>query len=240
MTEPVPQPLTEADVGRVRGVGLFAPLSPEALAGLLDQARVVTVPPLARLLEPDQPAGHLLVVIDGMVGMLAAVSAQETCLVELVGPGQVFGEAGLFDRGRSIMAARAITECRLVLIPAAAMLGCLDAQPAFRRQMLAFLSRRLRGLVRQIVQLKLMTVSQRLGSFLLGMIGRRSGPQTLRLACERRLIAGMLGMTPESLSRALHHLREVGVSSPGPREILIGSPERLRGFVAGHGAGSGE
>ena len=231
-SQPLPsQPLTAADAVRLRGAGFLAPFGRDALAALLAEARVVVASPLQTLFEREQEAHALWVVIEGVVGLLGEVGPGESCLVELIGPAQVIGEAGLFDTGRYPVTARAITEARLAVIPAALILARVDAEPALRRHMLGFLSTRLHALVRQIALLKLMSVPQRLANFLLGLTARRPGPQIVTLACERRVIAGMLGMTPESLSRALARLRGLGVRSQGKRDIAVDDPERLRAFL---------
>lgn len=226
------QPLTAADAVRLRSVGFLAPFGREALAALLAEARVVAATPMQTLFEQDQDAHALWLVIEGTVGLIAEVGPGEASLVELIGPAQVIGEAGLFDTGRYPVTARALTEARLALIPAASILARVDAEPALRRHMLGFLSARLHALVRQIALLKLMSAPQRLANFLLGLTARRSGPQTVHLACERRIIAGLLGMTPESLSRALARLRELGVHGQSKRGIAVDDPERLRAFLA--------
>ncbi|MEI6558173.1 MAG: Crp/Fnr family transcriptional regulator [Rhodospirillaceae bacterium] len=227
-----PQPLTAADAVRLRSAGFLAPFGRETMAALFAESRVVVAAPFQTLFDQDEPAEVLWVVIEGTVGLMAAVGPTGSCLIELAGPAQVIGEAGLFDTGRHPTAARAITAARLAQIPAASILACLEAQPPLRRHMLGFLSARLHALVRQIALLKLMGTAQRLATFLLGLTERRAGPQTVHLACERRIIAGMLGMTPESLSRALAQLRALGVHSEGKRDIVVSSPERLRAFLA--------
>jgi CRP/FNR family transcriptional activator FtrB len=224
-------PLTEEDRLRVRGITLLAGLPRDAVMELLSGATAVTVPAMHELFAQDQAAAALLVVIEGTVGLMAEAGGTEPCLVDLVGPGQVVGEGGLFDDGRQPMAARTVTAARLAMIPAPVVMAALAAHPVWRRHMLAFLSRRLRALVGQIARLKLMTTAQRLGAFLLGLAGRHTGPQTIQLACERRLIARMLGMSPESLSRALLHLRDLGVSSSGRHALTIADPDRLHRFV---------
>ena len=237
MTAPAPpvprdsQPLTPADVVRLRSASFLAPFGREALAALFAEARVVTAAPFETLFEQGDEAIALWLVIEGVVGLIADAGAREPCLLQLVGPAQVIGEAGLFDNRRYPMAARTITAARLALIPAAALLARIEADPALRRHMLGFLSARLHALVREIAQLKLMSAPQRLANFLLGLTERRSGAQTVHLACERRIIAGMLGMTPESLSRSLRRLQSLGVRSQGKRDIVVDDPTRLRAFL---------
>jgi len=233
MAEWVNAPLSQADLDRVRRIGMFAPLTPEGLAALLAEAQSVTLPAFQEVFGQDQVARHFFVVIEGMVGTLAALGADLSCLVELVGPGDMVGEAGLFDTGRYPVAARALTEARLVAIPVEAVRASLDRDVALRRRMLGFLSVRLRVLVRQIAQLKLMSAAQRLGMFLAGLAGPGAGPHLVRLACERRVIAGILGMTPECLSRSLRQLRAEGVESRGRWKIVVQDSVRLKAFAMG-------
>ncbi len=230
LTPPGGTPLNDADRVRMRGIGLFAPLPPDTLAALLAGAWAIAPAPFESLFEQEQQVGALFVVMDGTIGTLAALGPQESCLVALLGPGQVVGEGGLFDTGCMPLAARAITPARLVAIPAAAVLACLDTDAPFRRRMLAFLSARLRVLVRQISQLKLMSAPQRLGLFLLGLTEPQDGPQTVQLMCDRRIIAGLLGMTPECLSRSLRSLQALGVRNQGKRGIVVEDREQLSAY----------
>ena len=55
---------------------------------------------------------------------------------------------------------------------------------------------------------------------------------TVTLPGGRRLVAGRLGVTPQSLSRAFAALRSVGVSGSG-RQVTIADAGRLREFTGG-------
>ena len=95
--------------------------------------------------------------------------------------------------------------------------------------MVAVLAKHWRLLIRQIKDLKLRSTAERLAAYLLTLIPATSGPATLKLAEERKLLAGRLGMTPETLSRAFVQLRKLGVSSRG-RQVQIASVRQLRDF----------
>ncbi len=74
-----------------------------------------------------------------------------------------------------------------------------------------------------------MSAIERLSAFLLALAPRDTGPVTVTLPGGRRLIAGRLGVTPQSLSRAFSALRPLGVTGSG-REVSIADPTRLRQF----------
>ena len=91
-----------------------------------------------------------------------------------------------------------------------------------------------RLLIGQLKDLKLLTAIERLSNLLLSLAPRRGGPAQVLLPGNRSLVAGMLGVAPQSLSRAFATLRPVGVSGGG-REIAIADLNRLR-EIAGHAA----
>lgn len=88
----------------------------------------------------------------------------------------------------------------------------------------------LHGLVEQIERLKARSGVQRLAEFLVELAGADdagSGAVTLTLPYNKTLIAGELGLQPESLSRAFAKLRESGVQIEG-NLARIDDLDRLR------------
>jgi CRP-like cAMP-binding protein len=79
--------------------------------------------------------------------------------------------------------------------------------------MIAALSARPKGFVRRSERLVTRTASQRVAMFLLAYAPdcADKGVGTLTLPYNKLLIAGRLGMKPETFSRALSDLRRIGV-----------------------------
>jgi CRP/FNR family transcriptional activator FtrB len=115
------------------------------------------------------------------------------------------------------------------MIPAEHFRDVLARDPALNAALVKELSRHWRLLVRQIKDLKLRTAPQRLAAYLLDLAGGRDG--SVELPEERRLLAGRLGMTPESLSRAFAQLASEGVSGRG-RKVSIADAGQLRKYCA--------
>jgi CRP-like cAMP-binding protein len=66
--------------------------------------------------------------------------------------------------------------------------------------------------VAQLEQLKAQTGAQRVAEFLLTLCQNSAGGCEVTLPYDKMLIAGRLGMKPESLSRAFSRLKAAGVS----------------------------
>jgi len=85
----------------------------------------------------------------------------------------------------------------------------------------------------EIAELKGRSPVQRLGLFLLAQLRAaemdEADEATLTLSMSKVQLASRIGITPESLSRALARLRPLGVSSSG-RDFTVSSPVKLREF----------
>jgi CRP/FNR family transcriptional activator FtrB len=124
-----------------------------------------------------------------------------------------------------------IEDSRVVLLPAERCRNAVNGNPAVARAFATTLARQLGGTLNQIRELKTLTAAQRLAAYILeSMNGMPEGSTRVTLPFDRRVIAGLLGMAPESLSRALRELKKVGVEGRG-RQLRIAAVERLRRYA---------
>ena len=127
-------------------------------------------------------------------------------------PRKSFAEAAIFLGGRYPVSAEIATTARLVRIDGELLRRRIREQPDLAFSMLASASHHLKFLVEQIEQIKVLSAPQRIADFLIKLCPVREGSCTVELPYEKSLIAGRLGMKPESLSRALAKLRPLGVN----------------------------
>ena len=99
---------------------------------------------------------------------------------------------------------------------------------------IASLSVRLKGFVRRNELLITRTASQRVAMFLLAFAseGSENGSGSVKLPYNKLLIAGRLGMKPETFSRALSELRQIGVNV-SRSEVLIEDVRTVEEFANG-------
>ncbi|EPY01203.1 cyclic nucleotide-binding domain-containing protein [Magnetospirillum fulvum] len=224
-------PLRTELLRRVQLVPLFAELDRTDLAGLLDGAASLRLPHRHTLFRPGQAADTLYVVLDGHVELSRQTGGRRS-VVEVAGPDALLGDEAVFGDGQHGTGARVLAGATVLAIPAAPFRARLADRPDLMRQLLATMSLRLRGMLRQIADLKLKTTAQRLGGFLLTLTADDDGPARLRLPYDKRLVAEQLGMQPESLSRALTRLGAVGVTAAEDGCLEVGDLVRLRAFCA--------
>jgi CRP-like cAMP-binding protein len=93
--------------------------------------------------------------------------------------------------------------------------------------MIASICQHMHHLVQRVEQLKAQSGVQRLAEFLASLAIAEQGSCALVLPYDKALIAGELGLTPESLSRAFAKLRSIGVTVEAS-QVAVRDVARLR------------
>jgi len=214
---------------QVRQAVIFRGMPREELAELFSTAQVQSKGRDEVLFRPGDQADRFYFLLNGRIDLYVQSPKRKESTIDLVGAGECFGIASIFDRGQFQHGAKVVDSARFVVVPAEPFLEQVGSNFTLVKSMMASMSAHLRFLVRQVGELKLKTTGQRLGSFLLSLTDTNEGGADVTLPYDKKLLANRLGMKPESLSRALGKLREVGVT--GEHDILhIRDIDQLREF----------
>ncbi|MEJ1937849.1 cyclic nucleotide-binding domain-containing protein, partial [Nostoc sp. NIES-2111] len=204
--------LGETEMRAAAATDMFRGVSAKCLALLLRDARVQEHPAGAVLFVQGDDAGACYVVLEGWVKLFRSTVVGEEAVIGVLTACQSFAEAPALVGGIFPVSAQAVTPIRLIRIPADSLRRTMLAEPEICLTMLASTLRHLRLLVHEIEDLKARTGAQRVADFLLSLAPRNSGAVKVTLPYDKSLIAGRLGIKPESLSRAFQKLRDHGVS----------------------------
>lgn len=179
---------------------------------VLSQARLREFDRGATIFLQGERASAIYIVADGWVKLYRIAPNGAEAVVGVFTGGSSFGEAVAFRHDTYPVAAEAVTDCALIRIEADAFLRLIRENPEVAISILSATFAHLHSLVAQIEQLKAQTGAQRVAEFLLELAPCREGACKVTLPYDKVLIAGRLGMKPESLSRAFSRLKEQGVT----------------------------
>ena len=178
-----------------------------------------------------EPCDSFHVTVTGQVKLFAVSPAGQEKVIELVGPGNSFAEALMFMDRPYFINAQALTDTLLLSVSKAAVLNEIHADPRFALRMLAGMSRRLHGLVRDVQAYALDSGVQRVIGYLLREHDDGDAtpdtPITVTLPVSKATVASRLSITPEYFSRVLHELEDAGLVAVDKREITILDAARL-------------
>lgn len=149
--------------------------------------------------EPMPPYFFILVV--GTLQIVKSAASGKETVLRLIRPGEPFGWAALLDEGETPAAARAMTSCRVVMIPRDDLLAMLAKEPKLALRLLAVFGERLRDVHEQLHSV----VSERARTRLARLILRyeqREGP-SLATPLPHQVLARMAGITYEESVRIL-------------------------------------
>lgn len=220
--------------GKLRTTSLFADLAEPELE---DLAAVTHERHCAKdevvLLKGDYPSG-LFVVASGRIKIACQSPGGGEKVVDLPGPGQVFGESSLvLDRPYPYMASALAPTC-LLHIEGRALQGLANRSAGFSRRLLAHLSQRVFAGMRDLENYRVQAPLERLVGFLHDQsAGAEETGAVIFLGVPKHVIASRLGMTPESLSRCLRDLADSGLIEVGPDHVKVLDRSRLSRFIAG-------
>ena len=204
---------------------LFHDLAPEELQRM---ACGCVLRRLARgedVFRVGEPCEEFHVAVIGQVKLFALSPNGQEKVIEIIGPGNTFAEALMFTGRPYIVNAQAVTDALVLTVKKHAVLDEIQRDPRFCLRMLAGISRRLHGLVRDVEAYSLHSGAQRVIGYLLRDVPAGAEdthePVTVSLPVSKATIASRLSLTPEYFSRVLHELESKGLIVIDKRDIRI-------------------
>jgi len=186
-------------------------------------------PPQLTLFEAGQSADFLHVLVDGLVELFVGGNGRDTTM-RIVEPVSSFILAAALTDMPYLMSARTLASSRILLVPASQLRRAIGKDSALMQAAMHERALWSRDLVRALTDMKVRQSAERLGNYLLEYSSRSGNREKFELRGEKRLLASLLGMTPENLSRAFGTLKNHGVALDGA-QVTIENLERLRLFA---------
>jgi CRP-like cAMP-binding protein len=200
------------DLQIITRIAFFRDLKPETVEHIIAPATVMALKAHETVCRQDNAATAFFIMIDGWTKHYRLNVSGEETVIHLFTSGDSFAEAAALTRGSFPATAEAITDARIVRVPADHMISCIRQDPDIALAIIASTSQRLLNLMQQIEQLKVQSGVQRVAEFLAARAPVDSGSCVITLPYDKVLIAARLGLTPESLSRTFAKLKSIGVA----------------------------
>ena len=214
---------------------LFSNMRDEELQRLATGCQLRRVERGKVIFRTGDPCHEFHVTVLGQVKLFVISPAGTEKVVELVGPGNSFAEAVMFMGVPYVLSAQTLTDSLILSIEKDVVLREIGASPEFALRMLAGLSRRLHGLIKDVEAYALHSGVQRVIGYLLGddnldETENASQAITVSLPVSKAAIASRLSLTPEYFSRVLNELETAGLIHVDKRDIHISDTARLANY----------
>jgi CRP/FNR family transcriptional regulator len=204
---------------------LFSNLPTEDLRRLAEIAVPRRYEKKAAVFREGERADGFYVVAQGRVKVFKLSEEGKEQVLHLIGPGQSFAEATIFEGGTFPAHAETLEACDLIFLPKRPFTDLLEKNPRIALRMMASLSRWLKRMTDLVESISLRDVEARLVRYLSEELSGRGVPArdgaVLVLDVGKSVLASRLGTVPETFSRTLKKLQEEGKIRVKGKQIRI-------------------
>ena len=215
---------TEA-LDSLRAIPLFSAVSDEdleSIASLLIERRL---PKNKTIVEEGTPGDYMYVIPEGRVKVTKLSGDGREKILELLGPGDFFGEMSLLDNAVRSASVKSLTETRILALSRQDFLKELRRNPDLAMAVIQELTRRVRQMDEQASSLSFQRVKERTQGLLRRLAknesefeGRRCTPPLTH-----QQIADMIGTSRETVTRVVKELKADGWHEQEGKHYLVPS-----------------
>jgi CRP-like cAMP-binding protein len=188
----------------------------------------------ATIFAQSDPADGLYGVVTGRVRISASSADGKELFLNIMEPGDTFGEIALLDGRPRTASASATAACDVVVIPRDQFMGLLRREPELVSHVLELLCQRLRWLSGLTEESALLPVPARLARRLL-TLGQMHGQETgkgVRLSISQEEMARFVGLSRQVVNQYLQNWKSRQWVGLGRSNITILDAEALQAIVA--------
>jgi CRP-like cAMP-binding protein len=214
----------------------FQTMRPEELDQVIDTAIERRVPRGTVIFTKGDPGTSMMAVLAGRVRVSSVSSEGKEVMLNVIGPGEIFGEIALLDGKSRSADATALEDTTLLVVERRNFLPFIMRNEGLVERLFIVLCDRLRRTSTALEELALFDLPARLARLLLKLsqdYGRpaSNGAVRIDLKLSQRDLATLVASSRESVNKQLRAWREMGsVDQVGGYLVLV-KPQALRQLV---------
>jgi len=213
-------------------------MQPEELDAILEFATERRVRRGQTVLQKGDPGSSMMAVLSGRVRISAVNAEGKEITLNVINPGQVFGEIALLDGQPRSADATATEDTALLVIERRQFMPFLESNQNLTIRMLAVLCERLRSTSIALEQIALFDLEARLARLILKLATDYGKPTTdgtrIELKLSQRDISNLVAASRESVNKQLAEWRDSGVLTFENGYIILHRTEDLQALVEPH------
>lgn len=215
---------------------LFNGLASDQVCRVRGLIASLSYPARAMLFRERAPADRLFILKSGCVKLATALADGREQILRLALPGQVFGFESL-DESSYPYSACALTEANVCAVRHRDMMRILEQDSGISIKMIRVLNGEIEHSRTLIRDLGLKSSTERMASFILSLVPLRRGASSdFSLPLTRKEISEMLGLTVETVSRAMSGFQRAGIIRVSRGLICVLDEPRLQALAEGASA----
>jgi CRP-like cAMP-binding protein len=224
-----------APIELLRRVPLLQSLSDAELKTIASLATRKRVRARETIVQQSEPGNELFVLVSGHLKVVSTDPEGRDAGLNVMGPGEVFGEVALLDGGPRSATIVSLEPCELLVIRREHWLRFLKESPDTAVQLLGVLAGRLRKLTERTEDIAFLRVGERLAKTIAALAstyGEKQPDGSLRLALKmsQQEMGDLVGATRESANKQIRAWEQEDLVSQDHGHLIIHDIDKLRGY----------
>lgn len=207
----------------LRTIPLFAHVDDESLAAIGELLIERRIPKHQTIVEEGLAGDYMYVIREGQVKVTKLSGDGREKILELMGPGDFFGEMSLLDGAVRSASVKSMSETRILALSRNDFLKELRRNPDLAMAVIQELTRRVRQMDEQASSLSFQRVKERTRGLLLRLAKETPGPdgRLVTPALTHQQIADMVGTSRETVTRVVKRLKLEGWLEQEGKKYLV-------------------
>jgi CRP/FNR family transcriptional regulator, cyclic AMP receptor protein len=220
-------------VSLLRNHPLFCELTPSMLERISTYVKRRSVAKGFTIFEKGDAVVGFIGVVSGSVKISVASADGRDIVLNIIRPGEVFGEIALLDGRARTANATAISDCELIAIERREFIPFLRSEPDVTLKLMEILCSRLRKTSEQVQDVTFLNLSTRLAKTLLRLTAN-AGPSKPagKVAITQRELSQIVGRSRESTNKQLRAWAKRGWIRLERGSVTVMKVDKLVGLAA--------
>lgn len=208
------------DIAAIKQLELFTNVKEEIFQSLIKNGFFKNFPEGAILINQDQCADFLYILIEGSIEIFSYTQDKHTIL-DFIEPTTLFTLTAILNDDVCLQSVKTLSNVTVFMIPAEKVRQAIEEDPNLMRAVIKELTHKYRHTIKELKNQKLRSSSERLANWLIKCAKKKKQIHFIDLPCEKRVLARFLGMTAENLSRSFSQLAKHGIKVDGSRIVFV-------------------
>lgn len=193
---------------------LFENLSEESLQAVLQHSVIHEYASGKLLVQQGDSPAYIFLIIDGSLRTYRMSEDGGEATIRMLEPGDTCMEAVLFMGGTSPINVQTIGLSKILMIPERIVKEQVLKDPQFSLNLLRIVTRHYKNAIHQIEAMNIQSPIQRVGYYFLQKhLEQGHDNLEFKLPFKKQAVANYLGMTPETFSRTLKQMKDMGIKA---------------------------
>lgn len=189
---------------------MFSELAPKETENLLQHSTTRTYPANTIMISEGDSSDSLYVMLEGEVKVYASDEQGKEVILNILGPGEYFGELALLDNEPRSASVKSLKRTKVLVITKDDFKNSLDTNSEMVYNLINALIKQVRALTSNVKSLALLDVYGRVARTLLELSTEVDGKMVIEQKLTQQDIADMVGASREMVSRILNDLVKGG------------------------------